>query len=742
MDYRKELNESQFTAVSSEAQYNRVIAGAGSGKTRVLTYRISYLIEEFGVKPWNILAITFTNKVANEMKQRVVKLLPYTEKDLMIRTFHSFAAYFLRIEIGAINFPTSFTIFDEEDQLSLIKDIGARLGFKKSDPIIKKSVNYISNKKVKGEYPDDIVITHEKFDGEKDCLEIYSMYEEDKNKQYALDFDDLLLKTNQILSQFPEIRLKWQRKIKHILIDEFQDTNDIEYKLVKLLTSPETSLYVVGDPDQTIYTWRGANQDIILNLDRDYKGIITTVLERNYRSTQTILNSANKLISHNKFRVPKNLYTENNKGEQIIVKASNSINAEAEYVAREILKLHQVDKIPYNDITILYRSNYVTVEFESALTSHQIPYRIFGGTKFYQRKEIKDVLAYFRLIVNPNDDVSFKRIVNVPRRSIGDVTINTLIREADENSQSLYNYILTIDDNSTDIPTKALGSLKRMIILIEKAKEDINKDEEVFSKILEDMLSSLGYYDYLLKEDDGDDRIDNVKALFATLRYYLKNNPESTFAEYLQNIALVSGQDELVDGDFVNMMTVHTAKGLEFPVVFVVRFNDGVFPSSRSKEESGFKGLEEERRLAYVAITRAKERLYLSCAGGFNYVISGYLLPSQFYKESGNLIDSPLNNDFSAFSGYGRKSSSSYSNTFDDGPHQDPFTQVNKTKTPVFDDIPNEEVNWKIGDKVNHRKFGKGVVTKLLGDDIIEVDFEEHGKKQLLGNHPALSKGE
>ena len=535
--------------------------------------------------------------------------------------------------------------------------------------------------------------------------------------------------------------MKWLRKVKHILIDEFQDTNDTEYKLVKLLTSPETSLYVVGDPDQTIYTWRGANQDIILNLDRDYKGIVTTVLERNYRSTQTILNSANKLISHNKFRVPKNLYTENNKGEQIIVKASNSINSEAEYVAREILKLHQVDKIPYNDITILYRSNYVTVEFESALTSHQIPYRIFGGTKFYQRKEIKDVLAYFRLIVNPNDDVSFKRIVNVPRRSIGDVTINTLVREADENSQSLYNYVLSIDEDNTEIPARALGSLKRMIILIEKAKEDINKDEEVFSKILEDMLSSLGYYDYLLKEDDGDDRIDNVKALFATLRYYLKNNPESSFAEYLQNIALVSGQDELVDGDFVNMMTVHTAKGLEFPVVFVVRFNDGVFPSSRSKEESGFKGLEEERRLAYVAITRAKERLYLSCAGGFNYVISGYLVPSQFYKESGNLIESSFSNDFPAFSGYGRKSSS-YSNPFDDGPHQDPFAEPSKPKTPIFDDEPAEAINWKVGDVVNHRKFGKGVVTKLLGDDIIEVNFEEHGKKQLLGNHPALTKGE
>ena len=737
MEWEKELNEAQFEAVSSDDKYNRIIAGAGSGKTRVLTYRIAYLIDHFEVKPWNILAITFTNKVANEMRNRVIKLLPYVEKDLTIKTFHSFAAYFLRIEIGSINFPTSFTIFDEEDSLSLIKDIASDMGYKKSDPLVKKAVSYISSKKLKSLYPDDITIKNEFFEGERDCLEIYTRYEEDKNKMYALDFDDLLLKTNQILTDFPDIRNKWQRKIQHILIDEFQDTNDVEYKLVKLLTSPMTSLYVVGDPDQTIYTWRGANQDIILNLEKDYPGIKTTILDRNYRSTQTILNSANKLIAHNKFRVPKNLYTENNKGDQISVKSSSSTNSEAEYVAREIQKLHTIDKIPYNDIVLLYRSNYVTVDFEAALMNHQIPYRIFGGQKFYQRAEIKDVLAYFRLISNPNDDVSFKRIYNVPRRGVGDQNFDLLVREAKEAKKSLYNYVLQSDIDNTEISPKAINALKRMVVVIEKTKEDIEKNEEVFSKILEDMLSSFNYYDYLLKEDDGDNRIDNVKALFAQLRYYLKNNPESSFDEYLQNVALVSGQDELVDGEFVNMMTVHTAKGLEFPVVFIIRFNDGVFPSARSRDEAGFKGLEEERRLAYVAMTRAKEKLYLSCAGGYNYVIGGYLLPSQFYKESGNLIAQEIHeyNPFKSF----QASRNHDPFSFDDGPNAS-FTSDEPIKQN-FEEKTNGITDWKVGDVVLHRKLGKGVVISLQGDDIIEVDFDEHGVKKILANHPAVQKG-
>ena len=605
MDFKKELNEKQYEAVTTDLPHVRVVAGAGSGKTRVLTYRIAFLLSEMKVDPWKILAITFTNKVANEMRERVIKLVPSSSKYLTIKTFHSFAAYFLRQEIHVLGFPSTFTILDEEDQTKLIKDIAAEMGYKRTDPIVKKAVNYIGNKKLKEQYPDDVVIEREFFEGEKTCLEIYTRYEEVKNNMLCLDFDDLLLKTNIILENNPDIRFKWRNKIDHILVDEFQDTNDTEYKLLTLLMRPDCTLYVVGDPDQTIYTWRGANQKIILGLKDKFPDIETIILDRNYRSTQTILNSANKLISHNKMRVEKNLYTENGVGQPIVVKSCSSSRSEADYVARQINRLVSVDGYSYNDIAILYRSNYITQEFEQSFTANHIPYRIYGGQKFYQRREIKDVIAYFNLIVNIKDDLSFERIMNVPRRGIGETSINTLKREARDLGLSMYEYIKCIDSHESQAPRKSINALKSMIIIIDKTRENVEKNEEAFVKPLEDMLASFDYYNYLLKEDDGDERCENVRALFEDLRHYLQVNPEASFSNYLQNIALLSSQDEMITGSFVSMMTVHTAKGLEYPIVFIVRVNDGVFPHIRSQIESGYLGLEEERRLFYVAMTRA-----------------------------------------------------------------------------------------------------------------------------------------
>ena len=734
MNFEKELNEKQYEAVTTSYPNVRIIAGAGSGKTRVLTYRIAYLISELGVKPWKILAITFTNKVANEMKNRVVRMIPESEKDLTIKTFHSFAALFLRREIGILGFPASFTILDEEDQTKLIKDIASEMGFRRSDKIVGRAINYISTQKLHEKYPDDITVQKESFEDEKLCLKIYERYEEEKNKQLSLDFDDLLLKANYILENYVEVRMRWQDRIDHILVDEFQDTNDIEYKLIKLLSKPTTCHYVVGDPDQTIYTWRGANQDIILNLQKTFLDMETIILNRNYRSTEKILNSANKLIAYNKLRVKKDLYTEQVGGEPIITHSSPSSKAEADYVAREIKKLIQIDGYSYKDIAILYRSNYITMDFEASLVKNQIPYRIFGGQKFYQRREIKDVLAYFHLIINTKDDISFERIINVPRRGIGDATINILKEEASHAGMSMYDYIQDIDAEQTNIPNRALNSLKTMIMVIEKAKEDINKNEEVFSKILEEMIYSFGYIDHLLKEDDGDERVENVKALFQDIRHYLQSNPDSTFDEYLQNIALISAQDELIDGEYVTLMTVHTAKGLEYPVVFVVRLNAGVFPHVRSFAENGFKGLEEERRLAYVAMTRAKERLYLTFAGDYSYVLGGNLLPSQFLKESGNEIRE-RREEYNPF----KSSKKQTSFHFDDGPNMS-FSLDEPIKQD-FSQETNDVDEWKVGDIVIHKKLGKGVVIELEGDGIIKVDFEEQGVKSIMGNHPAVSKG-
>ena len=736
MNFEKDLNEKQLEAVTTSYPNVRIIAGAGSGKTRVLTYRIAYLISELNVLPWKILAITFTNKVANEMKSRVIKMIPEVEKDLTIKTFHSFAAMFLRKEIPLIGFPSSFTILDEEDQTKLIKDLVVGLGFRRGDKLVGKALSYIGAQKLHERYPDDITILKESFEDEKLCLQIYTRYEEEKAKQLSLDFDDLLLKAIYILENYPETRIKWQERIDHILIDEFQDTNDVEYKLVKLLSRPATCHYVVGDPDQTIYTWRGANQDIILNLQKDFLDMETIILNRNYRSTSKILDSANKLIAHNKLRVKKDLYTENEVGKPIVVHRSPSSRSEADYVVREINRLVNTEEYSYKDIAILYRSNYITMDFEASLVREHIPYRIFGGQKFYQRKEIKDVLAYFHLITNVKDDISFERIINVPRRGIGDTTVNIIKDEASHAHLSMYEYIRDLDVEQTfsQIPKKAINALKMMITVIEKARDDINKKEEVFSKILEEMIFSFGYNEYLAKEEDGDDRIDNVKELFQDIRHYLQTNPDSSFDEYLQNIALLSSQDELIDGEYVTLMTVHTAKGLEYPVVFVVRFNAGVFPHVRSFVESGFKGLEEERRLAYVAMTRAKKLLYLTFAGDYSYVLGGNLLPSQFLKESGNEIvnERPEYNPFKS-----NKRQTSFH--FDDGPNSS--FSLDEPNRQDFSQEVNDVDDWKVGDIVIHKKLGEGVVIELEGDGIIKVNFKEHGVKSIMGNHPAVSKG-
>lgn len=738
MNYEQELNERQLEAVTSSYQHLRIIAGAGSGKTRVLTYRIAYLIDEVGVEPWKILAITFTNKVAAEMKTRITNMLPNCSKDLTIRTFHSFAANFLRREISVLNYPSSFTILDEEDQTRLLKDIVVEFGYKKSDKIVGIAAGYIGKCKLLEKYPDDINIVKPSFAEEKDCLEIYRRYEEEKTKMLSLDFDDLLLKTNCILENYPDIRFKWQQRIDHILVDEFQDTNNVEFKLIKFLLKPFTTVYVVGDPDQTIYTWRGANQNILLRLNETLPDIETVILDRNYRSTQNILNSANKLISYNKERVKKDLYTEQNPGAKVVVKNNGSGQTEADYVCREINRLVQNEGYKLRDICILYRSNYLTLDFEHSLMAHQIQYKIYGGQKFYQRREIKDVLAYFHLIVNTKDDISFKRIMNVPRRGIGETTENLLYEEARNADKSVYEYLRDINPEETQISKRCLDSLKAMIQRVEIARDDINKSEEVFSKILEDMIYSIGYQDYLMKEDDGDERWENVKALFEDIRHYSKNNPESTFDDYLQNIALVSAQDEISDGDFVTLMTVHTAKGLEFPVVFIVRLNQGIFPNQRALMDSGFKGLEEERRLAYVAMTRAKKLLYITLSSSFSYVLGSVTGPSQFIKESGNTIEE-VHSQSSFYGGNRQKKS-----LFDDGPNFD-FERDRPSREPIKQDFNEPETNgiddWKVGDTVIHKKLGKGKVIALEGDGIITVEFEEHGRKSILGNHPAVSKG-
>ncbi len=719
MDYRKLLNERQYEAVTTSSPYVRIIAGAGSGKTRVLTYRIAFLIGEMHIAPQKILAITFTNKVAKEMKERASQLVPEASMSLRVSTFHSLCARFLREEVkSTLGYPAQFTIFDEDDQERLVKTIVSEMGYKKNDEIVKLSLSYIGTNKTYGRYPGDIRIVKPNFPQEKECLEVFSRYEEKLQSMYAMDFDDLLLKTIQILADFPDIRSKWQHRIDHILIDEFQDTNDVQYRLLKLLLKPSATLYVVGDPDQTIYTWRGANQNIILDLDKNYP-IETIVLDRNYRSTQMILNTANKLIDHNRLRVKKDLYTENAGGAEVVTHRALRADDEAEWVVREIQRLRYNKKFQYSDVAILYRASYLTLPFENAFNRYRMPYQVFGGVRFYQRAEIKDVLAYFRLLSNIKDDVSFERIINIPRRGIGEKTVDTLKAEAHAAGLSLYEYVRVIDQHSTEIKTKCVVSLTDLISRIDKCREKLTSDLEAFSEVLKQFIVDLGYFDYLADDEDkGDFRIDNVNALFDDILSYIKDNPQSGFEEYLQNVSLTSSQDDLNDGDFISMMTVHTAKGLEFKNVFIVGLNEGVFPSERTMSENAYLGLEEERRLCYVALTRAQEKLYLSCNGEYSYVIQSRKLPSRFFKEAG--ID------------FDRGKELRY------GPQESP----GRTSSLASSMANNGILDWAPGDQIIHKVFGPGTVVAVIDNTIIDVDFPSVGRKKLMSSHPAIQRVE
>ena len=737
MDYSSLLNENQYKAVSTDKQYVRVVAGAGSGKTRVLTYRLSYLISEKHVNPFSIIAIAFTNKVASEMKSRALSLLNDDSCGLSVSTFHSFCARFLRKEIGSLGFPNNFTIFDDEDSETLIKNIGVEKGFKKNDEFVKHAINFIGFNKCIGRYPSDIPLKELKGPLDKTALEIFKEYEDRKDKALSLDFDDLLLKTIIILESFEHIRLKWQNRISNILIDEFQDTNDVQYKLLKLLMNDQTCLYVVGDPDQTIYTWRGANQNIIMNFTKDFPLAETIILDRNYRSTKKILDTANELISHNKKRVPKNLYTENNNGEDIVCKQFSSPAYEAKYVIEEIENLHDYKNVPYKDIAILYRAAYLTLPFENELLNAKIPYRIYGGLKFFQRREIKDLIAYFRLLYNKKDDISFERIVNVPRRSFGDTSLSILKEEKDSYNLSYLEYIPDIDIKYTsEVRAKNVGVLKNLCDLLEITRKKLLVNLEAYPKILEEFVDNIGYIDYLkLDEETSEDRISNVKTLFENINNFLKDNPYSSFSDYLENVALQTSQDEIENADQVSLMTIHVAKGLEFKYVFVISLVDGVFPSMRTMEENGQDGLEEERRLCYVAFTRAKERLYVTANTGYSFVLQSYALISRFLNEA--KLEASKNIKKQSYKSF---SNDGFGFMHDESPME--FMDI-PASDDFFSDEEPEAIQWHEGDTAYHDTFGEGKVIAVLdGGSIVQVNFYNAGIKSILSSHPKIHKVE
>lgn len=711
MDLDKLLNKNQKEAATYLDSHLRIIAGAGSGKTRVVTYRIAYLIDEIGVDPRKILAITFTNKAANEMKERVSDLLGPHALGSLICTIHSLCVRILRQHINVINYPSNFMIMDEEDQKALIKKIYNNLDIDAKTISIKSMIASISNYKMANISFQRALELAGQFQGEIKKAKVYKEYIEYQENHFMLDFDDLLLKTVYIFENYPDVLEKWQHRFQYIHVDEFQDVGNIEYRLVKLMAKKAVTC-VVGDPDQTIYSFRGADVNYILDFDKDFKPCKTVILDQNYRSTGNILNISNCLIRKNHNRLEKDLYTEATGGSEVIHYTGRSEQEEADYICDQIEKIiNDVEGVNYRNFAILYRANYLSRVIEQNLISHGIDYRIFGGLKFFNRKEVKDALSYLQLVCN-DEDLAFERIINVPSRGIGKKTLENIQLTALNNQVSLYE-ALTLFSDQIKLSSKAKKEVKILVNAIEAAKRSDLPIHEMFEKLMND----LGYID-MLKKDLEENRIDNIHELQRSIYEFENQNPDlATIENYLQEISLYTDNDNIDDEQYVSLMTIHMAKGLEFDYVFVLGLSEGIFPSFRSISESD-EGLEEERRLAYVAFTRAKKQLFLTDSEGFSFVTDSPKIASRFIDEVGK-------EGIKHIGVRPRFKTANYINT-----------SLDKAEL-----VGNNQVkDWTAGDFVVHDTFGKGVVVKVNGNTL-DIAFElPAGLKTLMAGHKALKK--
>ena len=676
MDLDTLLNKNQKEAATYLDSHLRIIAGAGSGKTRVVTYRIAHLIQDVGIDPRSILAITFTNKAANEMKERVNEVVGIHGSGTLICTIHSLCVRFLRQHINVLNYPSNFTIMDEEDQKALIKKLYTQLEIDAKVISIKSMINTISSYKTARVSPQRAIELAGQFSGELKKAKVYEAYENYKEDHFLLDFDDLLLKAVYILDNYPDILEKWQRKFQYIHVDEFQDVGEIEYHLVQLL-SKYAIVCVVGDPDQTIYSFRGADVHFILRLE-------------------------------------KNLFTKQTGGEDVIHHVAKSEEEEANWIANKIEDIvNNQDGVNYRDIAILYRANYLSRTIEQVLIRKGIDYRIFGGLKFFNRKEVKDALSYLRLVCN-QEDLAFERIINTPARGIGKKTLENIQLVALNHQISLYD-ALTLHSDEIRLSNKSKKEVRILVEAIEKARRSTLPLHEMF----ENLMIDVGYIE-MLKNDLEDNRIDNIHELQRSIYdFQVSHEDAPTLENYLQDISLYTDNDAIDQGQYVSLMSIHMAKGLEFDYVFVLGLSEGIFPSFRSLAEDGDDGLEEERRLAYVAFTRARKQLFLTDSEGFSFVTDSPKISSRFIDEVGN-------------EGIIHSGSKPRFKTTDYVPKQ------TVSKAELIGD--NKVDDWKVGDLVNHDIFGKGVVVKV-NKNILDIAFElPAGLKSLMANHKALKK--
>ncbi|KJJ39137.1 ATP-dependent helicase [Aequorivita vladivostokensis] len=759
--YLEQLNEAQLAPVLQKDGAMIVIAGAGSGKTRVLTFRIAYLMSQ-GVDPFNILALTFTNKAAREMKNRIAKIVGASEaKNLWMGTFHSIFAKILRFEADKLGYPSNFTIYDTQDSHSVIRSVIKEMNLDKDVYKYKQVYSRISS------YKNSLITVKAYFNNpelmEADAMakmprlgDIYKAYVDKCFKAGAMDFDDLLLKTNELLTRFPDVLAKYQNRFRYILVDEYQDTNHSQYLIVRALSDRFQNICVVGDDAQSIYAFRGANINNILNFQKDYDDVKVFRLEQNYRSTKNIVNAANAIIEKNKTRLEKVVWTANDEGNKILVNRTMTDGDEGRFVASSIFENKMNHQLKDGDFAVLYRTNAQSRAIEDALRKKDIPYRIYGGLSFYQRKEIKDVLAYLRLVLNPKDEEALKRVINYPARGIGDTTMERLIVAANHYNRSIFEVMKNIDKIDLKINAGTKSKLQDFVTMIESFQV-LNQNYDAFT-ITEHVAKKTGLLQELKKDGtpEGIARIENIEELLNGMRDFVEEQKEiadatGSLAEFMEDVALATDLDnDKGDSDRVALMTVHLAKGLEFPYVYIVGMEEDLFPSGMNMNSRS--ELEEERRLFYVALTRAEKQAYLT------YTQSRYRWgklidaePSRFIEEIDEtfleyltpitenrykpLLDADIFDEVDHSKLRLKKPVAGKAPT---GPTEAQLRKLRRLKPVTSDTDKNfnaEDANLKQGTMVEHVRFGKGKILKIEGvgaDTKAEIDFENGGLKKLL----------
>lgn len=770
------LNDMQQMAVFHTEGPLLILAGAGSGKTRVLTHRIAYLMEEKHVSPYNIMAITFTNKAAAEMRNRVNKIVGFGAEQVWVSTFHSACVRILRRYIDRIGYSTDFTIYDTDDQKRLMKNVIKDLNL--DSKIYKENgmLNKISDFKNKLMTTGDVVSMARSDFKMLNVSKIYDNYQEALKKNNALDFDDLIMKTVQLFTKCPEVLESYQDRLQYIMVDEYQDTNAAQFAFVKLLAQKHQNLCVVGDDDQSIYKFRGADITNILQFEKYFPNARVIKLEQNYRSTKNILEAANAVIHNNEGRKDKTLWSDNEKGDKIDLYQAEDGYSEAEMVASTIKEDVDNGRSDYRDYAILYRTNNQSRALEEKLMMKNIPYKIIGGQNFYQRKEIKDIIAYLRVISNSTDDIAVERIINVPKRGIGATTVDKVKDYARAYGMDLYEALMDVEN----IPglSRAAGKIKKFTDLIEGYKKDEYYGE--IEKLTKDILDDTGYVSELAAEntDEANGRIENIDELVSKIVEYQENTEDPVLSEFLEEVALVSEIDNLSeDSSYVVLMTVHSAKGLEFPYVFLCGMEDGLFPGYMSIMSGDNEELEEERRLCYVAITRAMKKLTISYAK--KRMVRGemqYNIVSRFVKEVPPMIVNSKNitdrvaagyekkPSFSGFGGYegsmnmggsGYMGSDNYggARSYAASQRKNAYKAMaakpaygNPSSKPGFGKefvVTKAEIDYTVGDRVKHMKFGEGTVLGIEDgprDYQVTVNFDTAGQKVMMASFAKLKK--